>query len=485
MPAQKQHFVISHAPRRRTHKIFPALVIGLLTLGALFIAGSVLYSITLRGKIYPGVSFGNRSIGRLTYSVAERVITDQIAQYSTRPLIFRDGQKVWRASASELGIGFDVAATLDTAKQIGRGDSWLNSLISPVYAIGGGDVIRPALIINQGVIEDYLDRLSQSADQPARPVRFAFRDDYVSTLPGRNGEKLDAETARAELFAQLERLQPVELSLSFNIDEVPTGLGLLEKLRTDAEKLIRRPLRLVAGETTVQIAPDMVARWLMVTRLDEATDWSVTLDRITARKDLESQLSGLNHKPEVMKTYKAAENVTPIVDGKDGQSVALEATLDSIEQNWLSGKSSDIQVALTVVQRPVEFLEVTAPHTEGKSILVDLTRQTAFAFKDGTLQFFTLASTGKFPRPTPTGEFHVYSKSRRQKMSGPGYYLPNVQWVMFYSGDYSLHGTYWHNNFGHPMSHGCTNLSNESAERFFNFGERGTPVTIIGETPRS
>jgi len=457
----------------------------MLTLGVLFIAGSVLYSITLRGKIYPGVSFGDLPIGSLTYTVAERAITDRVAMYSTKPIIFRDGQKAWRATASELGIGFDVAATFDRAKQIGRGDSWLNSLISPVYAIGGGDVVRPALIINQGEIDEYLDRLSKSADQPAKSVRFTFKDGLVNTVPGRNGERLDADTAKAELLAQLEQFHPVEISLSFNIDEAPTGVAVLEDLRAEAETMIRRPLRLTAGGTTITVAPEMLAGWLIVERNEKQADWSIGFDRMVARKDLEILLSSLDQKPEAMRTYRAAENVTPIVPGKDGQTVALEATLDSIEQKWLSGKSSDIQVILKIVSRPVEFLEVTAPHTEGKSILVDLTRQTAFAFKDGVLQFFTLASTGKFPRPTPTGEFHVYSKSRRQKMSGPGYYLPNVQWVMFYSGDYSLHGTYWHNNFGHPMSHGCTNLSNESAERFYNFGERGTPVTIIGETPRS
>jgi lipoprotein-anchoring transpeptidase ErfK/SrfK len=54
-------------------------------------------------------------------------------------------------------------------------------------------------------------------------------------------------------------------------------------------------------------------------------------------------------------------------------------------------------------------------------------------------------------------------------MSGPGYYLPNVPYVMFFYKAYSLHGTYWHNNFGQPMSHGCVNLRTEDAQWLYEW----------------
>jgi len=30
---------------------------------------------------------------------------------------------------------------------------------------------------------------------------------------------------------------------------------------------------------------------------------------------------------------------------------------------------------------------------------------------------------------------------------------------MYFKGSYALHGAFWHNNFGHKMSHGCVNLA--------------------------
>jgi lipoprotein-anchoring transpeptidase ErfK/SrfK len=49
--------------------------------------------------------------------------------------------------------------------------------------------------------------------------------------------------------------------------------------------------------------------------------------------------------------------------------------------------------------------------------------------------------------------------------------------MYFYRG-YSFHGTYWHNNFGFPMSHGCVNMPTPEAEWLYNFAEVGTPVHV-------
>jgi lipoprotein-anchoring transpeptidase ErfK/SrfK len=63
-------------------------------------------------------------------------------------------------------------------------------------------------------------------------------------------------------------------------------------------------------------------------------------------------------------------------------------------------------------------------------------------------------------------------------MTGPGYYLPNVPYTMYFYGGYGLHGTYWHNNFGTPMSHGCVNLSTADSGWLFDWASVGTVVNV-------
>ena len=87
-------------------------------------------------------------------------------------------------------------------------------------------------------------------------------------------------------------------------------------------------------------------------------------------------------------------------------------------------------------------------------------------------------STGRWPTVTVTGVYRVYVKYRYASMSGADYYLPNVPYVMYFYKGYGLHGTYWHNNFGTPMSHGCVNLKTVDAGWLYNWSRVGTIVKV-------
>ena len=109
---------------------------------------------------------------------------------------------------------------------------------------------------------------------------------------------------------------------------------------------------------------------------------------------------------------------------------------------------------------------------------VDLSQQRVYVYEGDTLLNKFVVSTGTSRHPTVTGTFKVYVKYRAADMSGPGYYLPKVPYVMYFYKDYGLHGTYWHRNFGTPMSHGCINLKTDEAGWLFNFASVGTVVNI-------
>jgi lipoprotein-anchoring transpeptidase ErfK/SrfK len=109
---------------------------------------------------------------------------------------------------------------------------------------------------------------------------------------------------------------------------------------------------------------------------------------------------------------------------------------------------------------------------------IDLTQQTLTAYAGETPVRTMLVSTGLPRTPTPVGRYQIQTKLRYDDMSGPGYYLPAVPYVMYFYGGYGLHGTYWHTNFGHPMSHGCVNLPTSEAEWLFYWAAVGTPVNV-------
>ncbi len=114
----------------------------------------------------------------------------------------------------------------------------------------------------------------------------------------------------------------------------------------------------------------------------------------------------------------------------------------------------------------------------GRWIDINLSQQRLTAYQGQTLVLSTLISSGIAGRNTPTGRFAVRTKIPAQRMTGPGYNLPNVPWVMYFAGANAIHGAYWHNNFGRPMSHGCVNMRISEAQWLYNWASIGTPVVV-------
>lgn len=112
----------------------------------------------------------------------------------------------------------------------------------------------------------------------------------------------------------------------------------------------------------------------------------------------------------------------------------------------------------------------------GRWIDVNLRAQRLTAYQGNTPVFSTLISGGLPATPTVVGRFKIYTKLRSTRMTGPGYDLPNVPYTMYFYKGYGIHGTYWHNNFGHPMSHGCVNMRTQDAAWLFNWASIGTTV---------
>ncbi|MEX2007848.1 MAG: L,D-transpeptidase, partial [Candidatus Levyibacteriota bacterium] len=182
---------------------------------------------------------------------------------------------------------------------------------------------------------------------------------------------------------------------------------------------------------------------------------------------------------------------TVIVKNITGEPLACANSISCI--NDLSGNYKEGKTG-TFLGRSVSPLAYLADSSAGtqvlgtatgeKHIFVDLSTQTLKAYEGDKLIYTFPVSTGKWG-VTPTGDFRIWVKLRYTRMeggSGNTYYnLPNVPYTMFYhnsevskSRGYSIHGAYWHNNFGYPMSHGCINMRPEDAGVLFAWAQ---PVT--------
>ena len=114
----------------------------------------------------------------------------------------------------------------------------------------------------------------------------------------------------------------------------------------------------------------------------------------------------------------------------------------------------------------------------GKWIDINLSSQTLSAYEDNTLVNSFIISSGRPGYETVAGTYYVYVKHLYADMAGPGYYLPDVPYVMYFYLGYGIHGTYWHDNFGTPMSAGCINMETGNAAWLYNWAFVGIPVSV-------
>jgi L,D-transpeptidase-like protein len=175
--------------------------------------------------------------------------------------------------------------------------------------------------------------------------------------------------------------------------------------------------------------------------------------------------------------------------------------------NDLSGKASSdktgVYLGQTIPVPKIADEPITSPKhvlgvtTGAKRMYVSLNSQRLYAYQGNSLVYNFAISSGKW-HPTPTGEFHIWTWLRYTRMTGGDsslgtyYDLPNVPFTMYFynksipkTAGYSLHGAYWHNNFGHPMSHGCINMKEEDVARIYEWTYQDTavPIIIYGTTP--
>jgi lipoprotein-anchoring transpeptidase ErfK/SrfK len=148
---------------------------------------------------------------------------------------------------------------------------------------------------------------------------------------------------------------------------------------------------------------------------------------------------------------------------------ALSLSVINIGSAEVLATTPSVKVAKTVE---------TLQKSDQRWIQVDLSQQKLIAWEGNKPVYAIVISSGKKSTPTHIGTFKIQSKHKSTRMRGRGYDLPNVPYAMFYSGNYGIHGAYWHKNFGTPVSRGCVNLAPNHAKWLFNWASIGTPVVI-------
>jgi hypothetical protein len=141
-----------------------------------------------------------------------------------------------------------------------------------------------------------------------------------------------------------------------------------------------------------------------------------------------------------------------------------------------------------------------SPLAKDKRLEVSLKDQTLYAYEGemvvhaarcATGARFTIEDIGLVDFTTPIGEHTVVRKRPSRHMHGfedraDAYDLPGVPFCTYFTeAGVAVHGAYWHNDFGHPRSHGCVNVLADDAQWIYRWSmpaaEYEEPLLIVKE----
>ena len=170
-------------------------------------------------------------------------------------------------------------------------------------------------------------------------------------------------------------------------------------------------------------------------------------------------------------------------------SITAPGRFPSVATRWASSRlrrqcAAVLVLVLALAIAPAGAL--AAPEAQGadwdstgpKWIEINLSEQWLTAYEGDTPVFGAPVSTGMEGYETPEGDFAIRYMFEWSYMGGPDYFYADVPYVMYFANYLAIHGTYWHENFGSPSSHGCVNLPIWAAGWLYEWAGYGTPVVI-------
>ncbi len=331
----------------------------------------------------------------------------------------------WRSWGGLVSIGYPITEELDEDGRVvqyygyARLEYWPDDPQGDVVHLGAiGADLMPFLV------KDLTERARREGTDEAREAKRALR--AFEPLVGEDAER-DAPDRR-----YVSETQHV----------VQFGFKTFWEATGEAAYL-GNPLseEYVLGDTTYQLFERGLLRWPK----DKKVRMAPVGEDLAKRRKLETAPVAQGDLPAYAEAFFAPPPTPKASDGERRQ-----IPLDPQAERWLEVDLSD-QV-LTTWQGDVAVLESSV-------------------------------STGKAGFETPPGSYQILSKLESEDMEGviggEYYNVPDVPWTMYFTdGGHALHGTYWHANFGMPMSHGCVNLPMDVAAWLFDWAPVGTRVEI-------
>ncbi len=428
-------------------------------------------------RVLPNVFIGTTQVGGLKKDEVRSAVAKEVDQVQ---VTFQDGDQKITVPASELGVAFDIDATVQQVMLARRSANIVGNLSPDAQSV-------PLIYANDaGQLKAYIVAHFPNAYVDPQDAQVVFNpgSSQFDVKPSVLGRGFDIKFFESSLPDVAKSPRAIVLPVTTVPVEPLINDLAAAKAQEAANELLKLHLHFLRSNAVAHAAsPAEIANWLHFVPDTTAGTLAVETDQAKVRQFLTDVVAGKIttlpvDRKVVIDTSTGDERV--IQAGRKGYQIKDVDTLTQDVMTALASKQ-DLSRELDVTEAPFKTVTMSG---YGKWIEIDISRQTLTLYLGNDAIASYLISSGRGATPTQIGEGRIYAKYTMQTMTGTingeYYYVPNIKWVSYFNGGEAIHGTYWHSNFGHPMSHGCINMTEEAAKVVYDFAPIGTKVIVHG-----
>ena len=295
------------------------------------------------GEALRRVTIAGEAVAGMDRAELEPVVAALAERYAASTVIVRTPEGELSATAEELGLVVDEAATVDAALTegrdgtlVGRPVGWLTSLSGdrPAGVVARVDRIRTAAVVAER---------DPTGREPAVEPSLAVVGAGLGAVDGTDGRGLDAHDVADAIEAAAADGLPVEVEASAETLEPRFDQADAQSLVTEAEAATARPLQVTAGNGGAEIPPEVLRTWLTTRAGPERLEIDVDPERVQA--DLAAALAEVGEAP-VDAGFDVQGGSVVVVPGRPGTACCGPAAPDLVLAALTGGATQPVAVPL-------------------------------------------------------------------------------------------------------------------------------------------
>ncbi len=491
-----------------TRQIFMG-IIGIVVIVFLLFVGSHLVT----GRVFPNIYALNIPLGDLTVDEAVAALQNTwVNQYQIKLI---DGDRQWTVKPADIGLQLDARKTAETARGVG--------LSGIPFGLG----VKPVVTVDYNTANNYLLNLTTATDIAPYNAGYAWKDNQLVGVRGKNGRMLDTSLTMDILQKKtVDVVQSGQIELSMSI--IPPEVIDPEPDLKAATKFVNQPFVLNGYDPftdqtiTWSTSKEALASWL------EISEDGLVLRDANYAPFLNAQINSLNPPTATETRYidplETQAKMNKAI-GEQASSVMLRIryrdtryTVISGDRAYFISRKTGIPFYLIQEANPGRNLDILSPGdvlnlpskdksvpldpVPNKRIVVDLDNQSMIAFENGQEKFNWLISSGMNQYPTSPGIYQILSHD--EEAAGGSFTLCNDSgfncgsWTMYwFMGMYEVvpglmngfHGAVLLPNgnllgggsVGSQYTFGCVMAQDDNAKLLYDWADEGTIVEIISD----